>query len=137
MAIRQLQRRRGRASFGVFLRPSEREPNTSGVPVNIGIITNLSSPPVYSTGWQYNDVHGLFKPSTVPRPSRLAMLSDCKANNYCVNGARGGGGVALRHSLGSNFVFIDCHVERVPVKELQIFDPPTIAAFALWPWGGW
>jgi len=127
-------------SWGVFRCASERGGTNCGAEkVDIGIHTMLCSPPADKADkWIFNSSQGLFKPFSVPQPSRLALLSDNLPQSYCFSGTRGGNGVSLRHTgTSANFTFIDCHVEAIPGSQLPIFEPASVNAYKLYPWGGW
>ena len=125
-------------AWGMFKCPSEKEKyGTHGVAVNIGIQQYLGAPPTQAIGWRYDSAHGLFKPGSVPRPSRLATLADVKTNLYYFNGTSGGNSVSLRHRAACNFTFVDGHVEPIQGGQLPIFSPPSNSAFSYYPWGGW
>jgi len=125
-------------AWGMFQCPSEKEKvGAHGVAVNIGIQQHLSCPPTQAIGWLHDGDHGLFKPGSVPRPSRLATLADSKTSLYYFSGTSGGNSVSLRHRTACNFTFIDGHVEPIQGGQLPIFSPPSNSAFSYYPWGGW
>jgi prepilin-type N-terminal cleavage/methylation domain-containing protein/prepilin-type processing-associated H-X9-DG protein len=129
------------APTGVFRCPTETEPVLSvSRKVHIGIHAHLAVPIMQADKWQRDSDHGLFKPYSVKRPSRLALLGDARTESsfgYYISGPWGGKGVSLRHDDGSNFAFVDGHVNRLQSAELPVFDPPTNNAYKEYPWGGW
>ena len=93
----------GNPAVGIMRCPSRKIPGAAaGIGCDYGTANTLSIP---NTSWQ-TDNRGFFRFNTIRTPSVLAWLGD--STNY------GGDGMfTLRHSLGTNFFFLDCHTTRL------------------------
>ena len=122
---------------GILQCPAEKQAPCATGHTNIGISYHLGNPPWQCDKWLFDANHKLFKPYSVRKPDRLALLGDVDIHDYMLYGTCGRNAVSLRHGASINFTFVDGHAKGIPTVELKVFDPPTNNAFKEWPWGGW